>query len=78
MNDVNWRLPYFLISMAVSFALATLITYCFERPVTRALTRAKPQWVSRGGDSLRAEIAAPVVGLALYVLLRAVLGSIIT
>ena len=78
MNDVNWRLPYFLISMAVSFALATLITYCFERPVTRALTRAKPQWVSRGGASLGAEIAAPVIGLALYVLLRAVLGSIIT
>ena len=77
MNDEAWRWPYFMISLVVSLIVATLLTYCFERPVSRALTRRKPAFVSRGGNSLAAQILVPVAGVCMYLLLVAVLNSIL-
>lgn len=77
MNDEAWRWPYFMISLVVSLIVATLLTYCFERPVSRALTRRKPAFVSRGGNSFAAQILVPVAGVCMYLLLVAVLNSIL-
>ena len=77
MNDEAWRWPYFMISLVVSLIVATLLTYCFERPVSRALTRRKPAFVSRGGNGLAAQIFVPVAGVCMYLLLVAVLNSIL-
>ena len=77
MNDEAWRWPYFMISLVVSLIVATLLTYCFERPVSRALTRRKPAFVSRGGSSLAAQILIPVAGVCMYLLLVTVLNSIL-
>ncbi len=77
MDDVAWRLPYLLISLALSFAVATAITYLYERPISRALLRHRPAWVISGGSSLRAELIAVLMGVALYAALQAVLACII-
>ena len=77
MNDEAWRWPYFMISLVVSLIVATLLTYCFERPVSRALTRRKPAFVSRGGNGLAAQILVPVAGVCMYLLLVTVLNSIL-
>ena len=77
MNDEAWRWPYFMISLVVSLIVATLLTYCFERPVSRALTRRKPAFVSRGGNGLAAQILIPVAGVCMYLLLVVVLNSIL-
>ena len=39
-GDRVWQWQYTLLSLALSMALATLITYCFERPLSRRLLRA--------------------------------------
>lgn len=38
-NDEPWRLPYTLLCFAAAIALATLITFCFERPIAQKLRR---------------------------------------
>lgn len=76
MDDLAWRMPYLLISLALSFAVATAITYLFERPITRALTRHKPAWAIGGGSSLRLEVGIALGGLALFIGLQALLGCI--
>lgn len=76
MDDLAWRMPYLLISLALSFAMATAITYLFERPITRALTRHKTAWAIGGGSSLRLEVGIALGGLALFIGLQALLGCI--
>lgn len=76
MDDLAWRMPYLLISLALSFAVAIAITYLFERPITRALTRHKPSWAIGGGSSLRLEVGIALGGLALFIGLQALLGCI--
>ena len=77
MHDDNWRMPYFLLCIALSFIAATLLTYCFERPVTRALNRHKPRWTERGGSKLQYEFAAVALAFGLWWGLREVLARII-
>ena len=44
MDDMAWRMPYLLLSIALSLLVAILMTYCFERPVTRYLAAHMPRW----------------------------------
>lgn len=39
LNDSDWRSSLFFLSFLLSFVLAVLITYLFEKPVTRVLKR---------------------------------------
>ena len=77
MYDEAWRLPYFMISLIVSLAIATLITYCFEKPISRALNKHRPACIGRGGTSLAPQILVPIAGIAMYVALIGVLGRIL-
>lgn len=77
MHDAAWRWPYFMLSLSVSLVIATLLTYCFERPIARTLTRHRPGWVTAGGNALAPQIIAPLLGVAMYLLLQWTLGSII-
>lgn len=77
MHDEAWRLPYFWLSLVVSVIIATLLTYFFERPVSRALTAHKPDFVSQGGKSLAGAILVPILGVIMYIALQFVLGSIL-
>lgn len=40
-DDPSWRLPYTLCCFALALAVAILVTYLFERPVARWLSRKK-------------------------------------
>lgn len=44
MDDEPWRAPYLLLSLALAIGVATLLTYGFERPVSRFLTARAPKW----------------------------------
>ena len=77
MHDEAWRQPYFWLSLVVSVIIATLLTYFFERPVSRALTAHKPGFVSQGGKSLVGAILVPILGVVMYMALQVVLGSIL-
>ena len=44
MDDMAWRMPYLLLSIALSLLVAILMTYCFERPVTLYLAAHMPRW----------------------------------
>ena len=61
----------------MSVIIATLLTYFFERPVSRALTAHKPGFVSQGGKSLVGAILVPILGVVMYMALQVVLGSIL-
>lgn len=39
-SDLRWQLLYTLLSFLLALAVATLVTYLFERPMARLLTRA--------------------------------------
>ena len=43
-DDPAWRLPYTLLCFALAVAVAALITYCFERPIARALRK---KWIGK-------------------------------
>lgn len=77
MYDESWRLPYFMISLVVSLAIATLITHCFEKPISHALNKHRPAFISRGGTSLAPQIMVPIAGIAMYVALVSVLDHIL-
>ena len=44
MDDEPWRAPYLLLSLALAIGVAALLTYGFERPVSRFLTARAPKW----------------------------------
>ena len=44
MDDAEWRFPYLILSIGLSAAAAILMTYCFERPVTRFALHHAPRW----------------------------------
>lgn len=78
MHDVSWRMPYMMISLALSLVISTAITYLFERPMTRALTGRRPAWAVGGNATpLRLEMLALAVCGAMYALLRFILDAII-
>lgn len=39
MDDPAWRLPYTLLCFIAALAVAAAVTYCFERPIARALRK---------------------------------------
>lgn len=42
MDDASWRLPYWLLSIGLSLAAATLLTYGLERPLARFFAKHMP------------------------------------
>ncbi len=44
MDDPVWRMPYLLLSIGLSLAAAIMMTYLFERPVTKCLMAHAPRW----------------------------------
>ena len=44
MDDAAWRAPYLLLSVGLSLAVATALTYGFERPLSRYLLKRAPRW----------------------------------
>ena len=44
MDDPAWRFPYMMLSIALSLAAAILMTYAFERPVSRFFFGHMPRW----------------------------------
>ena len=44
MDDEQWRVPYLLLSVALSLTAAVLMTYFYERPFTDWLMERAPRW----------------------------------
>lgn len=44
MDDVAWRAPYLLLSLALTLVVAVALTYAFERPIARFCLRHMPRW----------------------------------
>lgn len=76
MHDEAWRMPYLMLGLGLSFVVATLITYLYEKPIGNALLRRKPAW-TRGGSSISAELLVAAAGGMIYLLLQVVLASIL-
>lgn len=53
MDDLAWRFPYLMLCIALSAAAAIFMTYCFERPATRALLAHAPGWAMEKKQSAR-------------------------
>ena len=44
MDDAAWRMPYLLLCIAVTMAVAIALTYGFEKPVSRFCLNHMPRW----------------------------------
>ncbi len=44
MDDEAWRMPYLLLSIALSAAVSILMTYFYERPISRYALAHAPRW----------------------------------
>ena len=44
MDDVLWRMPYLLLSIGLSAAAAIIMTYCYERPISKYAMAHAPRW----------------------------------